>query len=326
MSLSKKMKSFLPRSILLSTLLMPALASAQDYKVVSTLPAPAGGVAQALRVDTEARRLYATRSGGVDVYNIDTGAVAGTIAIEGNVGGIELAPEIRRGYASATDGGSVVIFDLDTLATVKSVPSGGQEPRELEYDASNARIYVSNAGDGRLVAIDAETGASKGGVALGGRLRDASVDGRGKLFVVDEARDVLHVVDTATLSARGSIPVWPGKAPAALVNDTRERRLYVSTGNGRMIIIDPDQGQLLANVTTKGSGAAGIAVQYGPARLARLFMPNVDGTLDVVRNDKLTPSLETSVPAISGGTAVAFDDKSGRLFVAGNDGIRVIAK
>lgn len=137
---------------------------------------------------------------------------------------------------------------------------------------------------------------------------------------------MLHVLDTASLKSQGSTPVWPGKAPTALVNDARERRLYVATGNSRMIIIDPDQGQLLANVTTRGTGAAGIAVHYAPGRVARLYIPNADGTLDVARNDKLTPSLETSVPAMAGGTAVAFDEKNGRAFVAGTHGIQVIGQ
>ena len=323
MSLSKRVL----KPLLLAALLAPALASAQDYKVVSTLSADGAGAAQALSIDSEARRLYAARSGGVDVYDIDSGAKTGSIAIDGNVAGLLLVPGLKRGYASAADRGNVVIFDLDSLATVKTVSSGGKEPRELEYEARTGKVYVSNAGDGKLAAIDAGTGASKGSLALGGRLRQSSADNRGKLFVADEARDVVHVVDTATLKSQGSIPVWPGKAPTTFVNDLLERRMYLATGNSRMIIIDPDQGQLLANVTIKGTGPAGIAAYYAPGRVVKLYMPNADGSLDVTRNDKLTPSLETSVPSIGGGgTAVAVDAKSGRAFVAGANGINVVGK
>ena len=83
---------------------------------------------------------------------------------------------------------------------------------------------------------------------------------------------------------------------------------------------------MLGVVDTEGTGAAGIAIQYAPARLVRLYMPNADGTLDVVQNAKLTPSLEAAVPKVAGGTAVAFDEKTGRAFMAGPNGIQVIGK
>lgn len=312
--------------MLLTAMLWSGSALAQEYKVVGTLAGPAATATQALKVDETARRLYAGRQGGIDVFDIDSQAHKGTIPVEGAVGGIALAAGIGRGYASSVDGGSVVIFDLTSLAVVNTVRSGGNEPRELEYDADRAAVYVSNAGNGHLTELDAASGNSRGVLKLGGRLRGASVDGRGNLFVADEARDVLHVVDTAGRSALGSISVWPGKAPTALANDVKERRIYVSTGNGKMIVVDPDPGQMLGVVETEGKGATGIAIQYAPARLVRLFIPNADGTLDVVQNAKLTPSLEASKQGVGAGTAVAFDDKSGRTFVAGANGVLVIGK
>lgn len=313
-------------SLLLVAAFAPMPASAQDYKVIATLQGDGATRAQALAVDAKARRLYAGRQGGVDVYDIDGGKKVGSLALEGNVGGLVLAPDLRRGYVTGVDRGTVAIFDLDSLAVVNTVPSGGSEPRELEYEAKTGVVYVSNAKSGQLVALDARTGASKGAVTLGGRLRQASADGRGHLFVADEARDVLHVVDAASLKSQGTISVWPGKAPTALVNDVKERRIYVATANSKMIVVDPDPGQMLSVVDTQGAGAAGIAIQYAPARLVRLYMPNADGTLDVVQNAKLTPSLEATVPKITGGTAVAFDEKTGRAFVAGADGIQVVGK
>lgn len=315
-------------SLVLAAALVPGMAMAADpaYKVAATWQVEGNGQVQALQVDAAARRLYAGRAGGVDVYDIDRGEKTGSVAVEGSVGGLALAPDLRRGYATSPERGTVVVFDLDSLATVRSVPSGGSEPRELEYDPKAGAVYVSNAKSGQLVSLDARSGAKKGAVALGGRLRQASADGRGHLFVADEARDALHVIDTASLKPLGTISVWPGKAPVAVANDVKERRLYVATGNGKMIVVDPDPGQMLSVVDTTGTGASGIAIQYAPARLVRLYMPNADGTLDVVQNAKLTPSLEASVPKAAGGTAAAFDEKTGRAFVAGANGIQVIGK
>lgn len=312
--------------LLLVTALLPATVSAQEYKVLGTLDGAEATATQALKVDENGRRLYAGRQGGIDVFDIDSGELKGSIAVSGAVGGIALAPELGRGYASSADGGNVVVFDLQRLAVLNTVRSGGSEPRELEYDPARGVVYVSNAGSGELVALDANNGASRGALKLGGRLRGASVDGRGNLFVADEVNDVLHVVDTTKLSSLGAISVWPGKAPVAMANDIKERRLYVSTGNGKMIVVDPDPGQMLGVVETGGKGAAAIAIQYAPARLVRLFMPNADGTLDVVQNAKLTPSLEASTAGVGVGRAAAFDGKSGHAFVAGANGVLVIGK
>jgi len=311
-------------TLLLAAALAPATAQAQEYKVLGTLSGDAAAPAQALKVDEAGRRLYAGRQGGIDVFDIDSGERKGTVAVNGAVGGIALAPELGRGYASSVEGGSVVVFDLQSLAVLQTVRSGGSEPRELEYDPARGVVYVSNAG--QLVVLDASNGASRGALKLGARLRGASADGRGNLFVADEAKDVLHVVDTAKLAPLGTIPVWPGKAPTAMANDVKERRIYVATGNGKMIVVDPDPGQMLGVVETGGKGAASVAIQYAPARLVRLFMPNADGTLDVVQNAKLTPSLEASKAGMGGGSAAAFDGRSGRAFVSGANGVLVIGK
>lgn len=77
----------------------PASVFAQGFKVVSTLPNDGAGPAQSLQIDSDARRLYAGRQGGVDVYDIDAGTKVGTVAVDGNVGGITLAPDIGRAYA-----------------------------------------------------------------------------------------------------------------------------------------------------------------------------------------------------------------------------------
>lgn len=304
----------------------PGTVQAQQFKVVSTIKSAGASPVSALKADAASRRLYAARDGGVDAYDMDSGALVGSLAVDGAVGGLAIAADRGRGYASLPGSDSVVLFDLASLEQVAKVASGGNEPRELEYDALAGAVYVSNSRNGRLVAIDAASGKAKGAVDLGGRLRQASADGRGNLFVADEARDRLHVVDAASLKSLGSIPVWPGKAPTALANDVKERRIYVATGNGKMIVVDPDPGQMIGVVDIEGTGAAGIAIQYAPARLVRLFMPNADGTLDIVQNAKLTPSLETSLPKVAGATAAAFDDKTGRAFIAGAGGIEVIGK
>jgi len=259
---------------------------------------------------------------------MDSGQLISHLDVQGTVAGIALAPQRGQAYISLTESGQILTLDLDTLAIVRTLRSNGKQPGELTYDHPHGKVYVSHAGDGVLLALDAGTGRRLGSLNLGGRLRGLSLDGRGKLFVADEINDVLHVVDTdsAKLRSLGQIPLWPGRAPVAIANDTRERRLYVATGNGKMIIVDPDPGQMLSVIETRGTGAAGIAIEYAPSRLVQLYLPSSDGHLDVVENAKLTPSLKTTFDHSGIGKAVAFDDTSKRVFVAAANGILVIGK
>lgn len=317
----------MPALLALLLLLAPSVASADDgYRVMSRIETAGAGAAQAFKVDSSARRLYAARDGGVDVYDIDSGTKVGTVPVSGAVGGLALAPDLRRGYASATESNQVVVFDLDKLAVLATVESTGQEPREIEYEARTSRVYVSNTRSGDLTVLDGATGSLEGSLALGGSLRQGSADGRGHLFVADQTRNLLHVVDTGTLKSLGEISVWPGTQPTAIANDIAERRLYVACGNGEMIIVDPDPGQMISRVSTKAAGIAGMAMQVAPARLVRLYMPSADGKLSVIQNAKLTATLETTVNVNATTSAVAFDTKTGHVFLATDTEILVVGK
>lgn len=315
-------------ALLAAALAAPVTATSAEtgYRVLGKIVTEGASPAQAMAVDSTARRLYAARDGGVDVYEIDSGQRIGSVTTSGVPGGIEIAPDIRRGYVSNRDAGTVTFFDLQTLRPVATVKSGGSEPREIEYDARSSRIYVSNSGSGDLAVLSAADGGKRSAVKLGGKLRQAAADGRGHLFVADETGDALHIVDLDKLQSLGKISVWPGKGPTALANDTKERRIYVACGNGRMIIVDPDPGQMIGMVPTQGQGEAGLAMQLAPARLVMLYLPSANGTLNVVQNAKLTATLDQSVNVGSRSTAAAFDDKTGRLFVAGESDLLAIGK
>jgi DNA-binding beta-propeller fold protein YncE len=305
-----------------------ASAAETGYRVLQKIATAGTPTAQAMAIDSGARRLYAARDGGVDVYDIESGKRVGSVATSGAPGAIEIAADVRRGYVSNRDAGTVTLFDLETLQAVATVKSGGREPREIEYDAANRRVYVSNSGSGELVALDAVNGGNRGAIKLGGRLRQAAIDGRGQVFVADEAANALHIVELAgnKMSSLGKISVWPGEAPTALANDVKERRIYVACGNGKMIIVDPDPGQMIGVVPIQGKGEAGLAMQLAPARLVMLYLPNASGTLDVVQNAKLTAILQQSVDVGTRSTAAAFDDKSALLFVAGGTELLAIGK
>ncbi len=300
-----------------------AAAAGPEYKIVSTIAVKDNQPAGVLQVDAQARRLYVGGNGVIEIFDVDSGQRIGEIAVPGPVAGLTLAPAIGKGFASTATGNRVIAFDLASLSQVGSATVAGA-PRDLAYDAKSNRLFVASAG-GILTALDAASLKPAGKLALGGDLRDAESDGRGHLFVADKAGKSLRTIDTVALRSLGDMPVWPGGGPTSLVNDEKERRIYVTTDNGRMIIMDPDSGQMIGYVPI-GTGEGGMAVNFMPGRFARMFVPTADGKLTILQNAKLTASVE-SAPAVSiKGIAVASDPKTGRVFLPGDAQIIVMGQ
>lgn len=304
---------------------LPAAAAADPaYRLLAPIKVEGQGRVQALRVDTASRRLFAARSGSIEVIDIDSGKRTGSVEVKGEVVAIALAPEINRGFAVAAGDSTVTTFDLATLKAVNAEKISG-EASSLTYDPATKQVFVSGK-DGTLTAVAGSTGKVAGTVALGGALRQAVVDTRGGLFVADATNNTLHVVETKAMKSLGQIPSWPAEKPTGLVLDNKERRIYVAAENNRMVIIDPDVGQMIGQVETKGRGSAGIAIQYLPSRLAWLVMPTADGNVSVIKNAKLTATLDSTVAAQVKTDAVDFDAKSGRAFLGGESEVLVLGK
>ncbi|MFB9266587.1 YncE family protein [Bradyrhizobium erythrophlei] len=303
-----------------------AASSAADtaYRPLAPIKLEGQGVVQALRLDPISRRLFAGGSRAIEVIDIDAGKRVGTVELGGRASAIALGTDIGRGFASVPGENAVVTFDLASLKVLSTEKLSG-EPGGMTYDPGTKQVFVSGK-DGKLTAIVGTTGKVAGTVAVGGVLKQAAVDTRGGLFVADSAKNAIHVISTKDLKVLGQIPSWPAEKPTGLALDNKERRLYVAAENNRMVIVDPDAGQMIGQVETNGRGSAGIAIQYMPARLAWLVMPTSDGNVSVIKNAKLTATLESTVAANVRSDAVDIDPRSGRTFLGGEAEVLVLSR
>ena len=92
------------------------------YHVVKTVSIPGDEGWDYLSVDAAARRVYISHGSHVVVMNADTYAVEGDVPDTQGVHGIALAPDLGRGFISATNPGSVVIFDLKIMLSWERSP------------------------------------------------------------------------------------------------------------------------------------------------------------------------------------------------------------
>ncbi len=108
-------------------------AAPPDYHLVNRFHLGGEGGWDYLTVDSEARRLYISRSTHVMVVDIETGKLVGDIPDTPGVHGIAVAPEFTRGFTSNGRADAATIFDLKTLKVIGQVKTGAN-PDAILYD------------------------------------------------------------------------------------------------------------------------------------------------------------------------------------------------
>ncbi|MEP7271948.1 MAG: YncE family protein, partial [Acidobacteriota bacterium] len=235
-------------------------AQASGYHVIDKIPVGGEGGWDYLAVDDEARRLYVSHATKVVVIGLETGKVVGEIPNTSGVHGIALARDLGRGFTSNGRDATVTIFDLKTLAVLGTAKSGGN-PDAIVYDPATRRVFTFNrtraAAEASSTVIDAASGNVIETIKLGGRPEFAVADGKGEIFVNLDDKSEIAVIDTKKLVIRTRWPLAPGESPSGLAIDLKARRLYSVCENEKMIVLDANNGKVLAEVPIgKGTDAA----------------------------------------------------------------------
>ncbi|HUA83945.1 MAG TPA: hypothetical protein VMB85_08810 [Bryobacteraceae bacterium] len=141
-----------------------------------------------LTADSDGRRLYVSHDHEVVVLDLDTGAIVGKIPGE-DVHGIAIVRDLGRGFISATDPGSITIFDLKTLAVIQRVPVGA-DPNAIFFDPKIGRVFSADRGSKRIPALDPKTGkvsAPKNGTRRSSTAVESPMYCAMELFVVPKS-------------------------------------------------------------------------------------------------------------------------------------------
>ena len=301
------------RPLALALLALAAgLSASADYRIVGHFPIGGEGGYDYLRVDPTARRLFVAHGTRVEVLDADSGKILGGIAPANGVHGIAFAPESGHGFTSNGIYNTITMFDLRTLAPLAVIPSAGQRPDALDYDAGMKLVFVCNHTSGNVTAIDAASGRVAGTIALGGTLEEIVFDGRGRLFVNAEDRSTIQVAETRTLQTVASWPLAPGESPTGLAIDREHHRLFAACGNKLLVVLDSDSGRVVATVPI-GTGPDGVAFD---APRGRIFVPARDGHLAIIREQSPDHyAVLQNLTTLPGCRTIAFDARTGRLFL-----------
>jgi DNA-binding beta-propeller fold protein YncE len=264
-----------------------------------------------MALDGRTRLLYVTHGNAVEILNIDTGVKGEPIVDLNGVHGVAFAPERNRGYLSNGRGNTVSVFDLKTHEILEEVPSSGQNPDSVMYDAFSGRVFTFNGRTGNATAIDAATNEVVGTVDIGGKPEFAVTDGKGTIFVNNEDTSEIVAFDAKSLEVTKRWSIAPGEGPSGLAIDLKGERLF-SVCDEILVVSDFINGKV---VTTIPIGGGPDAVRYDPGT-GLIFASNGEGTLSVIKQE--SPDnyiLVETVPTARGARTMELDPETHHVFV-----------
>jgi YVTN family beta-propeller protein len=292
----------------------PALAAppTEGYSVIKKIPIPGEGSWDYLTIDEAARHLYVSHGTQVEVIDVDSGDIVGSIPKTLGVHGIAIAPDLGRGFVSNGKTSTVTIFDLKTLKPIADVPTG-QKPDAIIFDPATSRVFAFNGGSNSATAIDAATGKVTGTVDLGGGPEFAAADGNG--FVYDNLEDESLVlkIDSRKLAVTERWPTAPCASPSSMAMDRANRRLFLGCRSKVMAVMNADTGQV---ITTLPIGDHVDATAFDP-ETKLIFNSNGEGTITVIRQESPDKySVVEAVKTLPKAKTMALDPKTHRLFLS----------
>lgn len=294
----------------------PATASgASGYRREATWKPGGGGDCAYLTLDSQAHRLYLSRTDGVQIIDTESGALVRAIPGLQGGRGIAVAPEFNCGFAASGENDLVLTFNLASLRPQGAPIQVGKQPVSVVYEPLTRRVVVFNAGSHDASVIDPATSVVVATIPLGGMPGSAVADGRGAIYVNVEDKNEVVTLDAQTNTVIHHWVLAPGAGPASLAFDPVKRRLFAGCRNGQMVVYDAQTGKRLAEVSL-GPGADACALDPG-AGVG--FACGSAGTLTVVQEDVAKPGAFRVVETLktrAGVRALAVDPRTHAVYLA----------
>lgn len=287
-------------------------ATAPGFKVTRRYPVPGDGGFDYVVFDGQSNRLYVSHGTELNVLDADSGKLLGTIENTPVAHGTAVVSDLHRGFVTAGGNATVVVFDTQTLKTIKTI-SVDKDPDFIFYDPQTNRVFVCHGDAAELTAIDPQTEAIVGKIALGSGAEAAVLDGKGNGYVnLEDSSEVVNF-DPKALTVKQKWPITGCKTPTGLAMDRENNRLFIGCRSRVLAVMDAANGKVL---TTLPIGDRVDAVAYDVDN-KMIFASNWDGTVSVIR-EKNADDYESvgDIQTQQSAKTMALDPKTKRLFLS----------
>lgn len=290
--------------------LAPASAASPSYAVTGSIRGPDGGWDYA-SVDPATRRLYVAHGPAVTAVDLNSGKVTPALAPANRPHAVLPIP--GSGLLLETDGGSGTARVLDaSTGAEKARIKVGENPDAAIWDPRRHSVIVMNAKSGTVMVVDPVGAKITATVALAAGLEFAALDNAGKLYVNNEDRDQIAVVDLDRSSLLGWIDLKGCKGPTGMAFAPTANRIVSACGNGVAAVVNPLTRRLVDTIPI-GTGAD--AVIADPSR-KRLFVPSGgSGALTVLAETPGKIAMVETVATEASARTGAVDPVDGKLYL-----------
>ena len=259
-----------------------AKAQQTIYTYDKSIAVPGDGGYDYLSIDEVNRHLFVSHGTSVNVIDLNTEQVIGSIDSMKGVHGIAVVNEVNKGFITDGRGKSVVVFDLKTFKTITTIPVTPNGPDGIIYDPYSKKV-LAFCGDGNAASvIDIYQLKESGTIALGGGPEFAVSDGKGLVYNNLEDKNSLNLIDTKTMQVVKNYPLAPCGGPTGVTLDAANQRVFTGCRENKgMSVVDINTGQVIATLPI---GAGVDAVVYDAATKL-IFCSNGDGTTTIIKQN-----------------------------------------
>jgi YVTN family beta-propeller protein len=309
------MRSTILVPVLLSTLVIAAATDTgrAPYVVQRRITLGGAGGWDYLTLDAAANRLFIARNDRVLVMNTRDGSLEKTIADTQGVHGIALAPQLGQGFTSNGRADAVTVFDLKSLAPVRTIAVAGHNPDAILYDKASRHLFTFNGRSEDISVIDPRKGSVMATLPAGGKPEFAAADGKGRVFYNIEDKAQIGVINSTAGQRMGSWPLPHCEEPTGLALDPDHNRLFSVCGNGVLVVTDSTDGRHVAEVPI---GEGPDAAAYDAGRGLVFSSNGHDGTLTMIHEDDPDHySVVATVATQKSARTMALDPKTHRVYL-----------
>jgi DNA-binding beta-propeller fold protein YncE len=291
----------------------PSVAHAQTLKA-DKFDIKGDGGTDYIAVEAATGHVFVSRGDHMMVVDA-TGKVLGDILNTPGVHGAGIATKAGHGFTTNGGDSTVTMFDLKTFAVIKQIKVAVGGLDGITYDEPDDRILLTNHSRpvGTLVALDPATGDIVGTAELEDNAPEgAAADGKGHVFVNNESKNTIQVVDVKTWKATASWPLAPCAGPTGIAYDKASNRIFSGCSN-TSVVVDASNGKIVASIK---NGTRVDALGWDPSKKL-VFIPNGgEGNVTVVHQD--SPDAYTvvaTVPTFAGAKTICVDPNTHNAYL-----------
>jgi DNA-binding beta-propeller fold protein YncE len=294
----------------------PAVGRGQSSKFkVEKFDIKGEGGTDYVTVEPATGRVFVSRSTHMMVVDGPTGKVLGDIPNTPGVHGAGIATKAGHGFTTNGGDKTVTMFDLKTLAPIKQIPveQGGLDG--IMYDEPDDLIILTNHSRpiGTVTALNPTSGEIVGTAELEDTAPEgAAADGKGHIFVNNEGKSTIQVIDIKTWKATASWPLAPCEGPTGIAYDKATNRIF-SGCSKTSVVLDATTGKVVASIQ---NGTRVDALGWDPSKKL-IYIPNGgEGNVTVVHQDSADKyTVVETVPTFAGAKTITVDPMSHNVYL-----------